>query len=196
MRLFLKYDDELQGNARNKTSRNKIREHFHPQLKAFWANTSVLRDWKTNGENFGKKYPAPLSLAESYAAEFHLGATAFVPLVSKSMKLKCSLDILMLVAHHHSGVFSGGDIDNRTKSLIDGLRKPQQPNEIKGELQGFSRANPLFTLLEDDNLIDEVKIRYGTLNVLPDAYKRHHVSVLIEANVTPSFVTIDNSAFL
>ena len=196
MRLFLKYDGELRGNARSKASQNKLRKHFHEQLKTFWTNTSVLRDWKTNGEHFGQEYPARISLAESCAKEFQRGEIAFVPLVSKDMQLKCSLDILMLVAHQHSGVFSGGDIDNRTKSLIDGLRMPQQSNEIKDELQEFSPMNPLFTLLEDDNLIDELKIRYGTLNDLPEDHRRHHVFALIEASVTPSFVTINNTSFL
>jgi hypothetical protein len=196
VRLFLKFDGELRGKGRRKASRNTLRKHFHEQLKTFWTNTSVLKDWETNGEYFGQKYSAPMRLAESCAKEFQLERIAFVPLVSKGMKLKCSLDILMLVAHQNSGVFYGGDIDNRTKSLIDGLRKPQQSNEINDELQEFSPSNPLFTLLEDDNLIDELKIRYGTLNDLPEDHKEHHVFALIEANVTPSFVTIDNSAFL
>jgi hypothetical protein len=102
----------------------------------------------------------------------------------------------MLVAHQHSGIFSGGDIDNRTKSLIDGLRKPQQFSEIKDELHEFSATNPLFTLLEDDNLLDEVKIRYGALNDFRVDQGNQHVFVLIEAIVAPPLVTIDNSAFL
>ena len=49
----------------------------------------------------------------------------FVPLVSKAGGFTCSLDILFLRRDDPEGpIESGGDIDNRLKVLLDGLRMP------------------------------------------------------------------------
>jgi hypothetical protein len=52
-------------------------------------------------------------------------------------------------------VISGGDIDNRLKTLFDALRMPL-PGEIH-ELPGEGRE-PFFCLLQDDSLVNNISI--------------------------------------
>jgi hypothetical protein len=57
----------------------------------------------------------------------------FIPLVRKSLALTCELDILFLRNDAPRSVVtsSGGDLDNRIKTLFDGLRLPE-PNDMVG----------------------------------------------------------------
>jgi hypothetical protein len=81
----------------------------------------------------------------------------FLPLISEYFGLTCSLDILFLRRDAPGQLIqSGGDIDNRIKVLLDGLRMPKSVEECKEVPK--EGENPFFCLLEDDSLI--TKIRY------------------------------------
>ena len=51
---------------------------------------------------------------------------------------------------------SGGDLDNRLKTLFDALRMPQGNNEVPGKM--FGNGEDLFCLLEDDSLVRKFSV--------------------------------------
>jgi hypothetical protein len=64
-------------------------------------------------------------------------------------------------------VFSGsGDLDGRVKTLIDGLRLPQQLAEVPGG--PLEDEDPFFVLLEDDRLIYDFAVTTDRLLVPPE----------------------------
>ena len=76
------------------------------------------------------------------------------------MSLVCDLDILFLRQGEPGRlILPGGDIDNRIKTLLDGLRMPNSANEI-----GARRVlRPTYCLLEDDSLITGINVRTDRL---------------------------------
>jgi hypothetical protein len=82
---------------------------------------------------------------------------AWVPLVSWHNYLSCKLDITFH-GEGQSAVRRGGDLDNRIKTLFDGLRMPLRDAEVPGNM--FGKNDELaYCLLEDDSLIREFTVR-------------------------------------
>jgi hypothetical protein len=108
----------------------------------------------------------------------------FVPLVRKNNGFTCSLDILFLRRDGpYSLVANGGDIDNRLKVLLDGLRMPQQDSEL-GSYSIDADENPFFCLLEDDSLITSIQVTTDRLiSPLLDKDHVHDVHLIIHATV-------------
>jgi hypothetical protein len=79
----------------------------------------------------------------------------------------CALDIVMLGRRDpYQLVTKTGDIDARVKTLLDGLRMPQQCSEVGGQTPRAGE-NPFFVLLEDDNVIYELNVTTGPLYMPP-----------------------------
>ena len=55
-------------------------------------------------------------------------------------------------------ITDGGDIDNRLKTLLDGLRVPHGSMEGRTELPPQPDPTPFFCLLEDDSLVTKVSV--------------------------------------
>ena len=81
----------------------------------------------------------------------------FLPLVQKEVFLACSLDVLFLRKGGQGNIVINGDIDARLKTLFDALQKPQQRSECGGA-SPTEEEKPFFVLLENDNLISEIKV--------------------------------------
>jgi hypothetical protein len=82
----------------------------------------------------------------------------FIPLVCQDLGLTCSVDVMFLRRDEPGSIInSGGDIDNRLKVLFDGLRIPQNAEELAGD-QPTAPNERFFCLMEDDKLITEVKV--------------------------------------
>ena len=58
---------------------------------------------------------------------------------------------------------SGGDIDNRLKTLLDALAMPSQPNALPASATPDSGETPFFCVLEDDKLITKVSVQTYSL---------------------------------
>ncbi|MGI8743784.1 MAG: hypothetical protein ACR2NN_14655 [Bryobacteraceae bacterium] len=85
----------------------------------------------------------------------------FGSLIRKLNGLACSLDVLLLRRDNPGGLLkSGGDIDNRLKVLLDGLRMPASLAELGG-FEPDSDEEPFFCLLEDDVLINDLSVTTG-----------------------------------
>lgn len=95
-------------------------------------------------------------LAGSEVRTFH--ERQFVPLVTRESGLRVSLDVLLLQqTKGNSPMSDHGDIDNRLKTLFDGLRVPQHPKEA-GDPEDYDFDGPVYCLVEDDSLIEKVSM--------------------------------------
>jgi hypothetical protein len=165
MRFRITYDGELKAAGNNNTrSAEKwaIRRALHPQLAELWEVDPALK-------GNALLYPVPPS-SEALPAEergkkgvqaqrdklrtpIESGGHNCIPLVRHSWLLTCSLDILFLRKEGPGALISiGGDLDNRIKTLFDGLRMPTA-DEGRAEKADI---DPLFCLLEDDALITDL----------------------------------------
>jgi hypothetical protein len=205
MHLCITYDGELKsaGGSTRAADKWTIRRAIHPQLAELWEVHPVL-----GGQAL--LYPVPDSIRDAglekmerveAAKKMHrdelrapilVGGHNCIPLVRKSLFLKCSLNILFLRKEGPGAlVSSGGDLDNRIKTLFDGLRMPTH-DEGTAEKPDH---DPLFCLLEDDALITDVVIRTDRLLSRPGS-SSSEVRLVIDVDVQPTHVRIANSGFL
>ncbi len=108
----------------------------------------------------------------------------FVPLVTEEMCLSCSLDVLFLRPETPGRLVQSGDIDNRLKTLFDAMRIPANMGEAGGP-PAEDEENPIFCLLEDDNLISEIRIATDNLLLLPNEREsnKHDVFLVIDVKL-------------
>jgi hypothetical protein len=169
MQFRLVYEGELPaaGTSSRAPEKHQIRKVLHKQLARLWREHPFLNEYLKEFQE-GIKYiesehggyvfmedPDLHVVAEGHAILDY----RFIPLIGKSFGASaCSLDILFLRRDHPGGLIrSGGDIDNRIKVLFDALRMPQNSAELCGQTPE-SGETPFFCLLEDDQLITEVKV--------------------------------------
>jgi hypothetical protein len=183
MRFRLTYEGSIlatQGDAfahqidRRAAYKHEIRRVFHRQLKQLWQTNDFLNS------NVGKgtfTNPRPITdtnaywgaedrylpMAEAVARNYEEFGYRFVPLVRKDLSLLCSLRILFLRRDIPGHVISAGDIDNRIKTIIDGLRKPAGKNELEGNELPKDGENPFYCLLENDNQVTHLEVETDTL---------------------------------
>ena len=153
MRFTLMYDGPLpsRGNARDK---HELREALEPQLRELWSLEPLL-NYPTYLQD---PQPNEISVLK------RMGDHVFAPLVCNVLHLRAEMDILMLRPERPGGnVTSGGDIDNRLKTLFDALRVPAVPQEVAISARSSSSDDPIYTLLEDDALITRVSVETDRL---------------------------------
>jgi hypothetical protein len=120
------------------------------------------------------------------------GEQNFIPLVRRSFALACELDILFLRNDTPGSIVKpGGDLDNRIKTLFDGLRMPS----VDETRNGLPIADPCFCLLEDDSMISTFAVRTDRLLTDP-ARSEHHVLLVIEVKLTVLKLNSYNVGFL
>ena len=90
-----------------------------------------------------------------------------------------------------------GDIDNRIKTLIDTLRKPQYANELRGNETPLDGEDPFFCLLEDDKLVSHFAVETDTLldEIRPGDSDMRKAKVIVTVELRPYFPTFFNLAF-
>ena len=83
----------------------------------------------------------------------------FAPLVCADMRAVVELDIQLLWPQAPGSIItSGGDIDNRLKTLFDALKLPSEPTALPAGAVPQASETPFFVLLEDDSLIARVNV--------------------------------------
>lgn len=154
MRFTLFYDDEIpsKGNAAEK---HAIRRRFHTQLKDLWTRpplsgcTRLLDPSSAVGE---------LSLLRE------IRAFRFAPLVSEHVGLVAELDVLLLwKARPGSIITTGGDIDNRLKTLLDALKVPAEKKDLSDAMTPQAGETPFFCVLADDRLVTRLNVETDRL---------------------------------
>lgn len=90
-----------------------------------------------------------------------------------------------------------GDIDNRIKTLIDGLRLPQSKEEMVGIEEYFDDSETIFCLLEDDDKIAHFSVETDTL-LKPESgdISQSHADIMLTVEIKPIIVTIGSVSFL
>jgi hypothetical protein len=217
MKFALTYDGELPGSGNKPKPRDKwhIRRHLHPQLAELWQTHPVLKrfahgNWVPKGGAYGLyethhsiplSEPSPTELLRQQGREdlfepIVAGGHRFHPLVRESMALICGLDILFLRKEEPGALIKqGGDIDNRVKTLFDGLKAPSE-HDMQLQFRGEEELpDPFYCLLQEDALISDVNIRTGQLLTRPQSNVRD-VRLVIEVTVKVTQVRIYNLALI
>jgi len=179
MKFHLYYRGNLKSNG-SAREKQRLRISLHPQLSALWEREPLL-DHTISLD--GKKE----ELTKQAVLET-VGKWTFCPVITPLLRLRCELDILILMPGKATGAFAGGDIDNRLKTLLDALRCPQNKNEVRDVSEPPS---PLCCLMKDDSLIDAIRIECDTLL---DAQNESELLFLVQVNAVKTAVTWGNVA--
>lgn len=123
-------------------------------------------------------------IADEYA---RLGGR-FVPLISKRGGFTCTLDILFLRRDAPGNIIvkgaGGGDIDNRIKLLLDGLKLPEVQSDLGG-LDLEPDEDPFFCLMEDDDLITRISVTSDRLLLpLQETEKTNDVHIIVHVTMS------------
>jgi hypothetical protein len=168
-------------------------------LKEFWEHNRFLNDAQTNGELLGLSYELrPLREAVQMAMP-ELNKFRFIPLVCGCFDLLCRIDVLMLRRDEprRGGIFDSRDLDNRLKVIFDALKMPKDMPEL-GEITPGEGENPLYVLVQSDDLISQVSIETGTLLAPPHPYERadSYVHLLIDVTIWPQHAWMQNLSYV
>lgn len=206
MRLRLTYDGPIFSYSKSdrgmdeKRAKHKqeLRKRFHPQLKRWWEVNPFLRTTDA-------LVPTPKGatwkdhLANCYARNGY----NFVPLVDSQIFLVCSLHILFLRVGGPGQVIDNGDLDNRIKTVIDGLTMPINAAQLGPYATPDDDEKPFFVLLQDDKLVSHLAVETDTLlepttdrltcKPLMDA---NQARLVVTATIRPSDVHLENLSFI
>jgi hypothetical protein len=195
MRFVLTYDGPLPSNG-DPRAKHAIRTHLHPQLKRQWEIDPYLARL-----NSGRDTPLILQgFDPPIVVKIARGAFTFLPLVTKKYNLVCSLDITFMRPDEPGDlVKSGGDIDNRIKTLFDSLCVPPADNQVAKCSPGADET-PFYCLLEDDSLITGFQIRTERLLAPQTAqaggHPENNVRLIMTVVVSPTHITMENLGFV
>jgi hypothetical protein len=142
------------GKSRRTKEKHEIRRELHKQLAELWKTQSFLRQ-------FVERELDSIRHHQALARKYSKCGYNFLPLIGHSISgvdTACSLDILFLRRDPPGSLIkSGGDIDNSIKVLFDALRVPADCSEVT-ESTPAPDEDPFYCLLEDDKLIQEVRV--------------------------------------
>lgn len=189
MLFTLIYRGPLKSNG-NVKDKHDIRRTLHRQLVQLW------------------KYP-PLNSHTGLASAFvgHGGLKAepkvlrtiaslnLAPVFPKSQSILVSLDILLLRPEPPGAfIVSGGDIDNRLKTLFDALRTPVSEQELPTNFTVQADENPFLTLLEDDQQVVRVNVETDVL--LEPVSSQSEVQLFLRVQTRVTSITYANAGLL
>lgn len=196
MDFILRYRGPIHANG-NQKEKHSIRKVIHGQLAELCTQEFLFKDAQKvdlpqatlRSGNF--EVPRPL---KNMFYIFPLCGFQFVHIINRPHQLACSLDILML-RREKAGVLSGGDIDNRLKTLFDALRMPHQESELSG-VDTPSKEKRVYCLLEDDALITKVSLNTKQLlEPLSMGESNSTVELLMQVYVQSMHPMIGNIGF-
>jgi hypothetical protein len=202
MEFRLTYAGLLRPDTREENKRaahkHEIRKYFHPQLRRLWEDRSHLRDtWGHVPDGaLMESVPEDPHLPESLAQRFQRCGYRFVPLVTADLAVACSIHVLFLRPEPPGRIIQSGDIDNRIKTLFDGLRMPREVPELGGYLTPSADEDPFYCLVENDDLITSLSVETDTLlEPLGPTMDRADARLVITVNLRPTRPTWVNARF-
>lgn len=175
MQLFLSYMG-VTSTTGHVAKKFIYRRYFRPQLKEL-EKFMVERD-----------YPESFHFNENNKRQ--VGDFTFLPLVTSHCRKVIDFKFTFL-SHFEPGnglPFPTGDTDNHLKALIDGLRMPNNKNEIRQEKP--KKGEKVFhVLMEDDGIVRKIEIEHQKLLFDSKSKPRNmkEVFVLIEANIVSKY---------
>lgn len=182
MEFRLIYEGPLRGQGAKSQHKWEIRRALHPQLERLWQE----RPLKDVAQTL-LAHPAEPAKASVIVEK---GGLLFAPLVTQQLNLYAELSVLLFHQQPRGALITdGGDIDNRLKTLLDGLRVPHGSLEGRKELPEAPDPSPFFCLLEDDSLVTKVTVESEQLlrPALPD-----EVVAIISVHVKKIVLTYAN----
>ena len=184
MEFRLIYEGPLHGQGAKSSHKWEIRRALHPQLQRLWQERP-LKDAATRL----LAHPAPPGQVSVIVEK---GGLRFAPLVTQRLDLYAELSVLLFRQQPRGTLITdGGDIDNRLKTLLDGLRVPRGALEGRADLPTEPDPQPFFCLLEDDSLVSKVTVESEQL--LRPA-KPDEVVAIISVHVKKTMLTHENMA--
>jgi len=219
MRFRLIYDGPLQSKQKDAMAgqrdpsaqhTHELRRVFHRQLKRHWETNRFLNETFVWRKDFGaiQRIPDGItrisadpsqreSLRDVVADNYRENGYRFIPLVREDWELLCDIDVLFLRRDIPGNVIHAGDIDNRIKTLLDGLRKPNNAMELTGNETPQDGEDPFYVLLEDDKLVTSLSVETDTLlDPEPDSGSdARRVRLVITVNIRPYNTTMFNLSF-
>jgi hypothetical protein len=149
MQFTLHYRGDLKSNAKPEF-KHELRRHFHLQMKKQWQ----LEPLKSFNDFLERQ-----SGSDEISVLRELHGFVFAPLVCQRLYLVAELDIRMLWPQAAGAIItSGGDIDNRLKTLLDSLKMPSEPTALPKGIVPQQGEMPFFCLLEDDSLVTRLSV--------------------------------------
>lgn len=182
MEFRLIYEGALRGQGAKAPHKWDIRRALHPQLRRLWQARPLVDAAPTL-----LAYPAvpgkPSVIVEK-------GGLLFAPLVTQRLDLYAEVSVLLFRQQPRGALITdGGDVDNRLKTLLDGLRVPHGALEGRHKLPDVPDPQPFFCLLEDDALVSKVSVE--TEQLLRPA-RPDEVVAIIAIHVKKNLLTLDN----
>lgn len=135
VKMTLSYRGPLPTKQRGVSPvKSALREHFHPQIR----DQSV---GMMSGE-------AKVRLTTD------VGDYRFRSPAHSAMRTAVELDVMILAPR---GRTPPGDLDNRLKTLIDGLTRPASEQQLLGHVPP-SEGGPTYCLMDDDALVERISV--------------------------------------
>ena len=130
------------------------------------------------------------------ATKYSLYGWNFVPLVTEELNLICGLDILFLRPSAPGQLVSGGDLDNRLKTLVDALRIPEANERYAARVPDDADEKPFYCLLSDDKLITKVSVETDQLlESVGSGANADDVRLVITVRLRPYEMQLGNMQF-
>lgn len=181
----------LLPSASQSDPRTKIKQHIRRKLNIQLAELWHMQLTLVRFRDKLAKLEFPPNRKELRLGRYHslkkVGDFWWLPLVSRESYCTCEVSVVFL-RHGYPGevITPSGDLDNRLKTLFDGLRMPQNEAELAGDAPRASGSPLMFCLLEDDGLITKVSIEAKRLLGRRSQRARNEVElsidVLVKAN--------------
>jgi hypothetical protein len=176
MNFTLYYRGLLKSN-RGPADKQILRRHFHRQLKELWSHKPL--------SGFHQKLLDKTRPDQSTNILRGVQGFEFAPLVCETISLVAELNITLFRPQAPGElVGSGGDIDNRLKTLLDSLKVPSEPNALVPGDKPTADEQPFYCLVEDDKLITGLTV--VTQRLLEPGLDPNDVLVLV--NVTTRII--------
>lgn len=170
MKLTLTYQGPLPAKQRGVSPiKAALRRAFHPQILA-QMEARLSEDTRT-------RLTTPI------------GGHAFVSPAHAKFGTAVELDILMLAPRSDRPL---GDTDNRLKTLIDGLTRPANSNQLQG-FDSPDGGGPTYCLMDDDNLVQRIGIDSRVWHVPPKG--SNQALIVVTATLVLSHTNDLNSPF-
>jgi hypothetical protein len=134
MRLTLTYQGSLPSKKRGVSPvKAGLRKEFHSQIR---------------------EQIAPMLAGDESNVESEVDGFRFISPAHRSFRTAVELDVLLLTSQ---GELPLGDTDNRLKTLIDGLTRPQNSEQMQS-FQEPEDGGPTYCLMDDDGLVNRLTI--------------------------------------
>jgi hypothetical protein len=188
LKFRLLYEGEIRPRqAASLEDLHAIRMQLHPQIKTLFNYPPLSPE----ADKWLRRSTAP----KDYGILEHANGVAFVPLVSRMNDLMCELDVTLLRQQPPGQLLGeGGDIDNRMKTLLDGLRKPSNQEAQQAKIAPRGDDDPIYCLMQDDALVTRLNV--DTDRLLRPTGNKFDLVAIIQVTVVLTRVTFGTLGLL